>query len=94
MAKRSIDFTKERLEKINRLIDLMGIAGVYGEIPKAIDFGVSLAINYLEQQAKVTPCLNADEMRYYFNSVRILQQEEKEALKGIITSKTQGNVTP
>ena len=77
MAKRSIDFTKRRTELINELINLMGIKDTYGEIPKAIDFGVTLAINTIKHDSNVIPTLNDENMAHYFNSVKNFRNKQK-----------------
>lgn len=94
MGKRSIDFTKERTERINRLIDLMGIRGVYGEIPKALDFGVILAIHYIKNLEKITPDINDDNMRFLFNSIIKRKKEREKAGLGRRLSKNYLFVTP
>ena len=94
MGKRSIDFTKERTERINRLIDLMGIRGVYGEIPKALDFGVILAIHYIKNLEKITPDINDDNMRFLFNSIIKRKKEREKAEKREIKADNIPFVTP
>jgi hypothetical protein len=85
MGKRSIDFTKERTEKLTRIAHLMGINGTYGEIPKTIDFCVTCTEKYLELMAQVTPSINRAELTFFFNSVANCQKEAKKPSSDIET---------
>lgn len=76
MGKRSIDFTKERTAKIEAIIDLMGIKGVHGEIPKAIDFCVTMTLEALRLCALITPRLESPEREYFLKAVDRLQRDQ------------------
>ena len=79
-----ISFNTEDLRAINELIVLMGISGTYGDFPKAIKFGVNLALSCIKNDIKVYSGLNDDNLKIYFNSVfnySIRQKNLKKAMK-------------
>ena len=64
-----ISFNEQDQANLGRLIDLMGITDVYGDIPKAVKFGINLALAAIEYPEKVYCGLNTSEMEIYFSSV-------------------------
>ena len=79
-----ISFSDKDQKKITELIDLLGIIGVYGDIPKAVKFGINLAVSAIKNPQKVYTHLNDSEMAQYFESIErseIKQRLLKKAAK-------------
>lgn len=73
-----ISFNDQEEETVKELADLIGIAGVYGDFPKALKFGINLALSSIKNPGKVYTNLNDDETALYFSS--ILKAEKKARL--------------
>jgi len=71
--KKTIHFSKETLNEINKLIDILGIEG-YGDIPKAIKFSVTYSLLKLKEDEKVIPNLNPTEFGLWFSSVKYFKR--------------------
>lgn len=65
-----ISFSPENQEEIADLVDLMGITDVYGDIPKAVRFGINLARSAARNPEKVYQRLTEDEMTIYFQTIQ------------------------
>jgi len=72
--KKTIHFSKETLNEINKLINILGIEG-YGDIPKAIKFGVTYSLLKLKEDEKVIPTLNPSEFALWFSSVNRIKED-------------------
>lgn len=70
MSKRSISFDKEFRKELDELIYIMGLKGTYGAEPRALKFGVKIALRTLQDRAKFTYGLNTRETEYYFHSIK------------------------
>jgi len=81
-----ISFNETDQANIKQLIDLLGISNTYGDVPKAIKFGISLALSVIKNPEKVYTNLNDSELDLFFLSVKrfeIMQRAEQKA-KSII----------
>jgi len=65
-----ISFNEQDQQNIKELVELMGITGVYGDIPKAVKFGITLALSAIRNPEKVYNDLDMAEMETYFTSIR------------------------
>jgi hypothetical protein len=65
-----VSFNEAEQASIGNLIELMGIAGVYGAQAKALKFSITLAISAIENPQKVYSGLQDTEMSVYFQSVQ------------------------
>lgn len=65
-----ISFNKEDLQQVEELRDLLGLAGVYGDFPKAVKFGITLALSTIKHPDKVYSDLNQVEMALLFSSIQ------------------------
>lgn len=73
-----ISFNDTDQKNIKELIVMMGITDTYGALPKAIKFGIKLAIEAIKNPSKVYSGLNDEEMEFFFESV---QREAKRRLE-------------
>ena len=64
-----ISFNEKESEIVQKIIDLMGIGGVYGDFTKAIKFSIVLALSTIQNPGKVYSGLNADEMAIFFKTI-------------------------
>jgi len=76
-----ISFNEDDIIKINELAKLMGIAGVYGDTPKAVKFGIRLALASIKTPEKVYGSLNDDEVDIYFQSIARNEKQNRAAIK-------------
>lgn len=72
-----ISFNSEDQEFIKELINLMSISNTYGDVPKAIKFGIRLAVSTIKNPEKVYTTLNDDEMDLFFSSVSKYEKVKK-----------------
>lgn len=76
-----ISLNDEDQTDLQELIDLIGIAHTYGDVPKAIKFGIKLALAAIKNPTKVYSQLEAPELSRYLTSIekyelrRRLEQE-------------------
>ena len=78
MAKKvPISFNESDYQSVKELIDLLGISDVYGDFPKAVKFGINLAISAIQNPEKVYTALNDSELALYFQSVARYQIKRK-----------------
>jgi len=63
--------------KIRELADLIGIAGVYGETPKAIKFSIGFALSAIKNPSKVYSVLDDSELDIYFQSIKRAEQKQR-----------------
>lgn len=86
MKKIPVSFNDEEITKVAELATLMGISGVYGDFPKALKFGINLALAAIKNPEKVYTTLEPDEMDIYFKSIshsekiQRLERKSKEML--------------
>jgi hypothetical protein len=76
MKKIPISFNEEEEGQVKELADLLGIAGTYGDFPKALKFGINLALAAIKSPGKVYSSMDEAEMALYFSSI---QRAEKRA---------------
>ena len=84
-----ISFNDEDQADIKELIYLMRIVGVYGDIPKAVKFGIKLALSTIKNPAKVYSDLNEDNLGFYFNSIRTRELKRRDELQALELMKKQ-----
>ena len=77
MKKVPISFNNEDLENINELINLMGIANTYGDFPKAVKYGIKLALSTIKNPEKVYTSLKDDEIDIFFKSVKNFEMSKR-----------------
>jgi hypothetical protein len=70
MKKIPISFNEEEEAKVKELAELLGIANVYGDFPKAVKFGINLALSTIKNQGKVYSDLDEVELAFYFSSIQ------------------------
>jgi hypothetical protein len=70
-----ISFNKKDQEKLARLISLMDIKG-FGDIPKAVKFGITYTLERLERDIEVIPHLEELETGFWMSSVTKLKKEK------------------
>lgn len=85
MKKVPIHLSDEDEENIKRVGDLLGMGGVYGEIPKALRFGISFTLAEVERLEKVIPDLEAAELDLLFTMVKN-QRAKRKALEALATA--------
>jgi len=61
-----ISFNNEDIGFVKELIDLLGISDTYGDFPKAVKFGIRLAVSTIKHPEKVYQELDGDELYKYF----------------------------
>jgi len=71
--KKTIHFSKETLNDIIHLIEVLGIEG-YGDMPKAIKFSITYTLLKLKEDEKVIPTLNSNDFSLWFSSVKYLKE--------------------
>lgn len=76
-----ISFNEADQAAYKELIDLIGITGVYGDIPKAVKFGINLALAAIKNPGKVYAGLNVSDMEVYFSSMYRYQARLKKLEK-------------
>ena len=64
-----ISFNDADQARIKELIGLLGIADTYGDFPKAVKFGITLAISTIKTPQKVYTDLSDAEMDMFFQAV-------------------------
>lgn len=69
-----------KIEKYNKLVDLMGIRGTFGEYQKAIDFSIAFTISKLEEASKVLHGLKPEEIELLFSSIKQIDKDHKKAI--------------
>ncbi len=74
-----ISLSEQDIAEISELALLLGLGGTYGEIPKTLKFSITYTLAKIKQDSKVIPDLNADEMTYYFQSLKRLKAEQIKA---------------
>lgn len=72
-----ISFNDQDIARVKELADLMGIGGVYGDFPKAVKFGINLALAAIRTPCKVYSDLDAAELDFYFQSVKRSHLKQK-----------------
>lgn len=70
----------------------MGIAGVYGDIPKAVKFGIKLALSAIKNPEKVYSGLEGSELEIYFSSVKNFEIKRRLLKKAEHMQKTASKV--
>lgn len=64
-----IDFNADKKAEVKELAVLMGIAGVYGDFPKALKFGITLALSAIKNPQKVYADLPEPGLKIYFQAI-------------------------
>lgn len=64
-----ISFSDDDQANNAELITLLGMDGTYGALPKALKFGITLALAAIKKPDKVYCLLNASEMQQYFQAI-------------------------
>lgn len=79
MATKKIPISINETDQANlkELIELMGIVGVYGDIPKAMKFGINLALATIKSGAKVYPLLNDADLDIYLSSIKRFETKRR-----------------
>lgn len=72
-----ISFNDKDQSKLTELIDLMGIGGLYGDVPKAVKFSINLAISVIKNPEKVYIGLNDAELEIWFQSVKDFEKRRR-----------------
>lgn len=72
-----ISFSDTNQIELNEAIDLLGISGVYGDVPKAVKFGINLLRSAIKNPEKVYQDLDDSEMEIYFQSILRYQKKLK-----------------
>lgn len=72
-----ISLNEEIQADLKELIDLLGIAHTYGDIPKAIKFSIKLALTTIKNPAKVYTGLNGPELDMYFSSIIKSEKQQR-----------------
>ena len=83
VKKIGIHFSDKKQKEIKELAELMGIANIYGEIPKAVAFGITFTLSALKNPAKVYHDLDEAELGFYLQSIKSLE------LKGRLLKKAE-----
>lgn len=70
MKKIPISFNETEEAQVKELADLLGIAGTYGDFPKAVKFSITLALSAIKSPGKVYSDLEEPELVLYFSSIQ------------------------
>lgn len=65
-----ISFNEQEVKDIEQLASLVFGGDVYGGFPKAVKFGIKLALSCVKNPQKVYTDLDAVELDFYFTSVK------------------------
>ncbi len=71
-----LKLSKEKLGKYDKLVNMLGLTGTFGEYQKAIDFGIDLAILKIKEAERVLPSLSEAKMPLFLASVMKLRENE------------------
>ena len=74
-----LKLSKDKLEKYNKLVNMLGIKGTFGEYQKAIDFSIDLAILSIENEVKVTLDLDNEKLDLFLSSIKELKKQRIKA---------------
>ena len=83
-----LKLSKVKLEKYDKLVDMLGLTDVFGSYQRAIDIGIDLAIITLNDFEKVLPDLPTDKLDIFLQSIKELRkQHNKQGLLDQISQK-------
>jgi hypothetical protein len=74
---------KERLEKVDALVTLLGLTNIFGAQQKAIDFSITYTLESLKGNQKVIPILENSDLDLLITSIKKQQEiakKEKELI--------------
>jgi len=75
-----ISFNAEDQRNISELIDLMGIRDVYGDVPKAVKFGIQFTLSAIKNSEKVYSDLEPHNLDQYFSCLKQFEKQEKQKI--------------
>ena len=70
-----LKLSKAKLEKYDNLVDMLGLADVFGSYQQAINISIDLAIITLKDYEKVLPDLPTDKLDIFLQSIKKLRKE-------------------
>lgn len=74
-----LKLSEKKLIKYNKLVDMLGLSGTFGEYQRAIEFGIDLAISELKRMEKVLPSMDIDKLELLTATITKLRKERIKA---------------
>ncbi len=68
-----------KLTKYDKLVNILGYKGTFGEYQKAIDFSIDYTLSGLEREAVVLPDLDEVKMALFLSSIQRVLKTKKMA---------------
>ena len=80
-----LKLSKKKLEKYDKLVNLLGLTDTFGCYQRAIDIGIELALFTLYDFEKGLPNFETDKLDIFLSSIRAMRkQRKKQELKAQI----------
>ena len=72
-----LKLSKKKLEKYDKLVNMLGLTDTFGCYQRAIDIGIELALLTLYDFEKVLPDLETDKLDIFLSSIKQLRKAHK-----------------
>jgi len=74
-----LKLSKKKLEKYDKLVNMLGLTDTFGAYQRSIDIGIDLALFSLDNYEKVLPPLDPDKMAIFLSSIKQLRKAHNKA---------------
>ena len=74
-----LKLSKKKLEKYDKLVNMLGLVDTFGCYQRSIDIGIELALFTLYDFEKVLPDLETDKLDIFLSSIKQLRKAHNKA---------------